>query len=575
MDGFEDKKWFIYMGDHHEGPFSLAEIQSKMQERQITPESYVWGEGMADWSPMADMTQFIPVVKSAPPSAPMPTATAKTSRRSEDKVEPQVSSVNLSSESSQEAEVPGVSSISLVAMEAPVSTPEPATVTTITAKGATPVAPHDQASDSETKFVEIAQPEPQKHSEKASDSKRSAGRLIPLLILVLIVAGGGFAYTQGFLNSALNSPAVQSAVRSASDLMEPYVLKLSEKVPALQRWISPIRTLDDVTPEEYQQLRDAASVKGDGGVKAAVALSRVDLFSPSFYLGTNLPEGASLDVYVEGIGDTLLNQTSYSTKVEAVVSKHLAHTTALHSPDGRPLPRGEYTVFVTPSEHQTVSEATALLANQPVNSATIGQAEKLPASLPKDSKILAVKSYFLGGAKDAMYTARLKEFHDKLGEKVKGEVAEVKQFVATLETQLLSSVSSFNSFGSSTGVSKAKAKAKAQKAAQWNTFNTQWLKLEGQLNDTFQKWTPATLENDYYYPTLYLMTQQLGATIDKVHAIQSSYFTTPGDPKTFEITLAGAVSSAQSSLNELKVKIDEIQKLPPTPNGMPQREVRR
>src|SRR5690242_16629809 len=58
MDGFTEKKWFVYLGDHHEGPFSLEEIQGKMSEGRVTRENYVWADGMADWQPMPQVPDF-------------------------------------------------------------------------------------------------------------------------------------------------------------------------------------------------------------------------------------------------------------------------------------------------------------------------------------------------------------------------------------------------------------------------------------------------------------------------------------------------------------------------------------
>src|SRR5690606_34650000 len=58
MDGFTEKKWFVYLGDHHEGPLSLADIQDKMAQSQVTPSNYVWRDGMSDWAVMTDVTEF-------------------------------------------------------------------------------------------------------------------------------------------------------------------------------------------------------------------------------------------------------------------------------------------------------------------------------------------------------------------------------------------------------------------------------------------------------------------------------------------------------------------------------------
>src|SRR5689334_79785 len=40
-----EKKWFVYLTDHHEGPLSLAEIRERMSAGQIDRSVHVWAEG--------------------------------------------------------------------------------------------------------------------------------------------------------------------------------------------------------------------------------------------------------------------------------------------------------------------------------------------------------------------------------------------------------------------------------------------------------------------------------------------------------------------------------------------------
>src|SRR4051812_6215463 len=85
MDGFNEKKWFVYLGDHHEGPLSLSEIQSKMAQGQVTASNYVWAEGMPDWKIMTDVSAFeslrqpppAPVAPSQPSIEPSPPSFAQ------------------------------------------------------------------------------------------------------------------------------------------------------------------------------------------------------------------------------------------------------------------------------------------------------------------------------------------------------------------------------------------------------------------------------------------------------------------------------------------------------------------
>ena len=76
MDGFTEKKWFVYLIDHHEGPFSLAEIQAKVAQNQISISNYVWAEGLADWKSMASIPEFESILNSNAPSAPVPNLAA-------------------------------------------------------------------------------------------------------------------------------------------------------------------------------------------------------------------------------------------------------------------------------------------------------------------------------------------------------------------------------------------------------------------------------------------------------------------------------------------------------------------
>jgi hypothetical protein len=52
------KKWFIYIGDHHEGPFSVEEISAKQKTGEVKTESYVWCEGMSDWQMLSSVTEL-------------------------------------------------------------------------------------------------------------------------------------------------------------------------------------------------------------------------------------------------------------------------------------------------------------------------------------------------------------------------------------------------------------------------------------------------------------------------------------------------------------------------------------
>ncbi len=45
----ENKIWFIYLSDHHEGPFTPEEVAQKVKEGVVTAQSLGWKDGMAEW----------------------------------------------------------------------------------------------------------------------------------------------------------------------------------------------------------------------------------------------------------------------------------------------------------------------------------------------------------------------------------------------------------------------------------------------------------------------------------------------------------------------------------------------
>ena len=52
------KEWFIYVVDHHEGPYSHAEIQARIAEGSILNTTFLWKEGFADWVLGEDLQDF-------------------------------------------------------------------------------------------------------------------------------------------------------------------------------------------------------------------------------------------------------------------------------------------------------------------------------------------------------------------------------------------------------------------------------------------------------------------------------------------------------------------------------------
>jgi hypothetical protein len=59
MNSELQKKWFVYLSDHHEGPFNAVELSQKQKSGIVTTQSYVWAEGMTDWKPLLEVNELI------------------------------------------------------------------------------------------------------------------------------------------------------------------------------------------------------------------------------------------------------------------------------------------------------------------------------------------------------------------------------------------------------------------------------------------------------------------------------------------------------------------------------------
>jgi hypothetical protein len=54
----QQKIWFIYLTDHHEGPFTPAEVAEKIGQGAVTPQSLGWKDGMAEWMPIESIAEL-------------------------------------------------------------------------------------------------------------------------------------------------------------------------------------------------------------------------------------------------------------------------------------------------------------------------------------------------------------------------------------------------------------------------------------------------------------------------------------------------------------------------------------
>ena len=61
-------KYFYAKGEEQTGPHSLAEIESKIRDGEIKPDTKIWTKGMADWQTAESVDDIVNIFNEIPPS---------------------------------------------------------------------------------------------------------------------------------------------------------------------------------------------------------------------------------------------------------------------------------------------------------------------------------------------------------------------------------------------------------------------------------------------------------------------------------------------------------------------------
>jgi hypothetical protein len=505
MDQIEEKKWFVFLGDRHDGPYSMTEMLAKVQVKAISPSSFVWAEGMTDWKLMKEIPDFDGIDDSGM-SAP------KNETPTEKKAELHVSQGPQDIHSLKAVSV----QLDLSPLKETTQTPPP-------------------------EACEI---------EKSWKRRRLIRRSLKTAVAVALIGGGTFAYKQGLIDQYIDTAKISMQVQAVSgDLMNrarPHLLVLAGKYSFLSKFISPIPKLKDVSSEDYEKLRTAAGLPLEKGPVVTIAQSTEDPAHPTFYVSSNLPDGAVFDIYFEGKSDTLVGKLHASAKISVTIQKNLGKSEPLNFSPEFILPMGEYQVFATEGLTQPESIASILKQLPQLNAA---QTDRLPAGL----KLLARRTYFLGGYKDDAYIQKLREYQNQLQQKSRVEIADLKDLGSVLEKQIQSTIQQFKAIRKGRGVKGGKKQA-------WANFHTEWIKSEFAWLDRFSKLPPDAIRDEYVHAPLYEMAKQAGVELQKLHDLQNDYFENRLDERSLEIQLGTATSVVESAYLAFKTKTEQAEK---------------
>ena len=525
MEALKDKKWHVYIAGNTEGPFSLEELRPRFAPGGgLDSATYAWCSGMADWEVVTSIADFGSILSSAPSAAPE----KKTSML-------QLQPVNLEPTRSVE-------------MTSPNSGAEP-----------------KLGGSSGSAAAQAAAAAPSKAQAAPAVAAKSAGKKLPLsrgvislILLVLVSAGGVFAGLQGYFDPFLSSPAVQGITASVKDLTQPLVFKLVEKIPAAGQFVSPLPKLEGVGDEELEELKAAILGAPDAdGARVALALDRTDPAQAAFHIVSNLPDGTSFDIRIDGVPDRILNQLSFSATLKATLEKRVGKTAVLRQGDGTAIPAGQYIVHVHESEQQSEAVGQILGGLAPASM-------KVPEGFPLGRKLVSKKVYFLGGAEDEAYSTALKAYLESVVAKAAKELVEVGQYKVNLEDRLKTSKEQFEKL--------SKLKTSKSQQAQWEAFHSEWTLFYSQLQQAYLNWTPELLEKDFHFGVLFKLVQQAGEAVFKIHGLHHGYFTGSIDKASIKTQRDQALSEAEFALGALRTKLEQAEKQPKSADCTPQHE---
>ncbi len=495
-----DRIWYLYVVDETEGPFTVAEIKDKVRGFEAKNSSYIWREGMEDWTIMSTVSEFDSSTK-----------------------------LTQSNKGIQKTDPPRIKSVQV----------NPAVIKK--GKGI-----YKFMEDRKNRtflwasliFILIA---------LVVYQGVASGVLDPLLEKMNLKEKMQAMNLPSLLPSSKNADSVVTArtegisdklagmIRGSSFLMEKVVPKLPQK---MRIWLSPVEVPVDVPSTDVVALREAAAEPIDRGPRIAVSLPLKYITNPQFVITTNLPNATQLHLVLSGKKGTLLNSMGLESHSSAIVQSHLAVSTPFQM-NNKTFPVGEYNLLVYEADQQP-SEVQSVLASIP---------HKNPPSLIPQGKVaFSVDSFFIGGARDQSYQTLLNQFNEKLRIQVPAETLELKQLHATIESMANESAIKFFKLSN--------RKISKRDKQEWTTYSNNYKKLSAQIQNQYFSTLPQTGTDKFanrIFPNLYKKAEITFQLSETLHMKECSYF----EKKMTMPEIKQLATQTLTALTELKRQISE------------------
>lgn len=595
----ENKEWYLYVVDHHEGPFSTAEIKKRVKDGDAKNSSYVWKEGIEDWMMMSDVAElgggdsmsdghgsfaFITNLFSKKKAAEVAPSDAEVAVHEQGPTQlsgtnsgPDISDVNSSDSVwclNSRKQFSGPYSLKNIVRK--INDGEVSVADGVWKEGwHSFVRISNIPAFMEGVKPDVLQGKTGKKKKATSDASalgiggalsvrryrwyksskfQTFFAIFCLVALYQLILTGKLDFLleripgskeivrlkiQELGLKPLPLRDIPASLQSAKDALAPQVAALSALLPEPARsFLSGVQIPEDLAPNDAENLRETAGFDLKQGVRIATALPPGDLFTPSFYLSSNAPDGASFVVRLQGKEGTLIGTGSYEKTFTVEINKHIAVTPKFGFEGTKPLPKGQYVLLVYEDDKQGNPEVAKLFSESPTK-------RNAPGLVPAGKVAFVVDNFFLGGMRDANYETRLKESKEK-NTKAATEAIELKEIALLLEQMANDSAVKYNTV---MAISQAPARKNA-----WVQYRASaYAKLSAQVKASFDKLTPEARAQQAL-PQLYEKAKTTYELTEQLHRAETEALEKNGSRDAVRSFAGQAVKAIQ----ELKEAISKV-----------------
>jgi hypothetical protein len=283
--------------------------------------------------------------------------------------------------------------------------------------------------------------------------------------------------------------------------------------PLLVRWMTPFPEIPELGENTYFRLRNAAKANlRKAGPKMEMALALRTDGRTSFYIATNLPEGAPFDLRIIPLAETLVGDPVHVSPIHASTHEHLAKATL------EKIPPGYYLVQIESEQDKTLHFERKL---------------------------------FLGGAPDLTYETHLKDFMAVRRGIAKAELDRLRD--------ILSKVEVLTNTDNQAALSLSEIKIVRAKSQAWDIYQSTWARGFKDIRDLLAK--PSRFSGKIHHGM-----EELAAPLQKLHdkhhelvaavVTAASRQLSPGT-----VTTARVLAESQALSSDIAAKIKMLKEL--------------